>query len=110
MGVMPPPGYIFHDIMAFIYKYGEIDGGAFPSSHVAIALTVTLVAAKHRPRMFRFFFLPDVIFLSLSTVFLRYHYAIDMAAGIVTTVLIFALIDRWEKRQKPGIGEKVQVE
>ncbi len=38
MGVMPPPGYIFHDIMAFIYKHGEIGGGSFPSSHVALRL------------------------------------------------------------------------
>ena len=100
MGVVPPPGYIFHDIMAFIYKHGEIGGGSFPSSHVAIALTVTLIAAKHRPRIFRCFFLPDVVLLSVSTVFLRYHYVVDIVAGIATTLLILALVDRWEGRAR----------
>ncbi len=98
MGVAPPPGYIFHDIMAFIYKHGELGGGSFPSSHVAVALTVTLVAARYRPRLFRYFFLPDIIFLSISTVYLRYHYVVDVFAGIATTFLVLALIDRWEGR------------
>ncbi|NOZ12610.1 MAG: phosphatase PAP2 family protein [Acidobacteria bacterium] len=100
MGVTPPPGYIFHNIMAFIYAHGEIGGGSFPSSHVAVALAVTLAAAKARPRMFRYFFLPDLVFLSIATVYLRYHYAVDVFAGIATTFFIFTLIDRWEKRQK----------
>ncbi|RLE18781.1 MAG: hypothetical protein DRJ14_02715 [Acidobacteria bacterium] len=99
MGVAPPPGYLFHNIMAFIYAHGEIGGGSFPSSHVAVALAVTLTAAKVRPRMFRYFFLPDLVFLSIATVYLRYHYVVDVFAGIVTTFFIFALIDRWEKHQ-----------
>ncbi len=107
MGVAPPPGYIFHDIMAFIYKHGEIGGGSFPSSHVAVALTVTLVAAKYRPRMFRYFFLPDVILLSIATVYLRYHYVVDVFAGIATTFVILALIDRWEAPSLP-IEQKME--
>ncbi len=103
MGVAPPAGYLFHDIMAFIYKHGEIGGGSFPSSHVAVALTVTLVAARVRPRMFRYFFLPDVVFLSIATVFLRYHYVVDVIAGIATAFFILAVVDRLEARGKASV-------
>lgn len=92
MGVKPPAAYLFHHVMAFIYRYGEVGGGSFPSSHVAVALTVTLFAARVRPRLFKLFYLPDVIFLSISTVYLRYHYLIDVFAGVVTAIGVIALV------------------
>lgn len=100
MGYPHPEGIIFDHIMAFIYRVGEIDGAAIPSSHVAVALVITIYAAKVRPKLFRYFYFPDVILLSISTVYCGYHYAIDVVAGFITTILVLTMIRIWEHRRR----------
>jgi membrane-associated phospholipid phosphatase len=51
-----------------------------PSGHVAIALTV-LFLSYHYARLLFYLFCPIVGALILSTVYLRYHYVIDLFAG-----------------------------
>lgn len=87
-----PDGLVVDHVMAFIYRLGEIDGSAMPSSHVAVALAVTLYAARVRPKLFRYFYFPDIILLSISTVYCGYHYAIDVVAGFITTLMVLTMI------------------
>jgi len=59
---------------------------AFPSGHTAIAIIVLIMAARYQPRLFY----PLVVVsgsLILSTVYLRYHYVIDVIAGLLLAVL-----------------------
>jgi membrane-associated phospholipid phosphatase len=80
----------FFKIMAVIYHNFESPGAAFPSSHVAIAL-VTVYFSFLYLRKIRWPHLVLAILLCLSTVYGRYHYAVDIAAGALTTALMLPL-------------------
>ncbi|MDD5772310.1 MAG: phosphatase PAP2 family protein [bacterium] len=78
-------GVVFVPLMNFIYAYAEKPGAAFPSSHVAVALIIVFFSYKYNRKYF-YFFMIDVIFLAIATVYGGYHYVIDVFAGIVTAV------------------------
>jgi membrane-associated phospholipid phosphatase len=60
---------------------------AFPSGHTAVALMTLYYARRFRERALTALLLPAVTGLILSTVYLRYHYVVDVLAGIALTVL-----------------------
>lgn len=60
---------------------------AFPSGHTAAALMILYYAWKNRERVLTTVLVPAVAGLIVSTVYLRYHYVIDVLAGIA----LFAL-------------------
>ena len=72
-----------------------------PSGHTQIVLIVLYLA--HRYERFLFYlFLPIVCGLVLSTVYLRYHYVIDLMVGMTLAILcmIFGpLLHRWWSRE-----------
>ncbi len=75
-------GILFVPIMRFIYAVGEVDGAAFPSSHVAIALVILIYAYIYARKYFWLFFI-TIISLIISTVYCRFHYLVDVMAGAV---------------------------
>lgn len=77
----------FTAAMAWIYRHLEIDGAAFPSSHVAIATLVLYYTVRYA-RAAAWIVGPLVISLILSTVYCGYHYAIDVLAGLVTVAVL----------------------
>lgn len=64
---------------------------AFPSGHTAVALMCLYYAWKEREKKLLAVFIPLVTGLIISTVYLRYHYVIDVIAGIALTGLTIAL-------------------
>ena len=64
---------------------------AFPSGHTAVSLMCLYFAWKEREKKLFAVFVPVVMGLLLSTVYLRYHYVIDVIAGIALTGLTIAL-------------------
>lgn len=54
---------------------------AFPSGHTIIILLITYLSHKIRSNSF-YFYLPYSILMLFSTIYLRYHYFIDLAGGI----------------------------
>lgn len=75
----------FTHIMVFIYRHSHHLGGAFPSSHVAIALVLTVGALRHVPRL-GYIFLAISFFLVFSTVYCHYHWFIDSVFGVLAGV------------------------
>ncbi len=73
----------------------------FPSGHTMIAAAVLLVAWK-RDRKFFFALLPVGIGLILSTVYCRYHYVVDVLAGLALAFLTVPLGDRIYDRAASG--------
>jgi membrane-associated phospholipid phosphatase len=75
----------------------------FPSGHTMIAMVVLIVAWKRLRRAF-WFLLPFATGLIISTIYCRYHYAIDVIAGIVLAAITVPLSDRlydwWNARWK----------
>ncbi len=63
---------------------------AFPSGHTAIALMTFYYAWKKRERTLTALLLPAVTGLIISTVYLRYHYVVDVLAGIALTLVTIA--------------------
>jgi membrane-associated phospholipid phosphatase len=73
---------------------------AFPSGHALIAMVTLILAWRHRRRLF-WALLPFGAGLVLSTMYLRYHYVVDVAASVallpVSLLLGFILHRRWER-------------
>ena len=60
---------------------------AFPSGHTAVALVSLFYAWKYREKVLFWILVPAVSALIVSTVYLRYHYAVDVIAGILLAAL-----------------------
>jgi membrane-associated phospholipid phosphatase len=80
----------FYRVMAEIYDHFESPGAAFPSSHVAIALVTVYFSFLYLPKI-RWPHLGLVILLCLATVYCRYHFAVDVVAGVLTAALLLPL-------------------
>ena len=63
-------------------------GGAFPSSHVGVALVIFLFLRQFKPITAYGIFLPILISLSLATIYGQYHYFTDVLAGLVMGLVI----------------------
>jgi membrane-associated phospholipid phosphatase len=76
---------------------------AFPSGHTAVALVILYLSFRFHRSLFRIF-LPFVFMLLLSTVYLRYHYVVDVIGGILLFVFTIFIgkkyYDWWERRKK----------
>ncbi len=87
-------GGIFFRIMGYIYENVEQAGGAaFPSSHVAVALA-TLFFSWQFLKRFRWIHLLFVVLLMTATVYCRYHYVVDVFAGIATALVLVPIGDK----------------
>jgi membrane-associated phospholipid phosphatase len=83
----------FYQIITAIYAIFEPAGAAMPSSHVAVALTTVWFSFRYLPRL-RHFHAVVVGLLCLSTVYCRFHYAVDVVAGIAVAALLVPLANR----------------
>ena len=81
-------GYYFTSVLGAILEHSEINGAAFPSSHVGAALIVFLIIKRY----YKFF--AGIIFvffagICLATVYCRAHYFIDVIGGIISGILFY---------------------
>ncbi len=93
---------IAEPIQNLLNKLEGVKRDAFPSGHTGIALTVLFLSYRFRRRLF-WTFLPVVAALIFSTVYCRYHYVIDVIAGIGLAVVAVLLGEGyyrwWENKQ-----------
>lgn len=75
-------GLLLAPIIRRFVAHSGLLGGAFPSSHVAVAVVVLCFLWHYFPRVGRRIFLPIVVGLSLGTVFGQYHYVTDVVVGL----------------------------
>ena len=83
-----PDGYLFRHLLIFIQSLGEKPTGAFPSSHVSISLICIAIIYKNA-RKFFLYFLPLIILLILSTIYIKAHYLIDVIGGIISAPMSY---------------------
>jgi membrane-associated phospholipid phosphatase len=76
----------FTAFINLIEHYGRVRGAAFPSEHVAGSTAALWGAWRHRRWLF-WIMLPLVAAMCLSTVYGRYHYMVDVFAGLSTGTL-----------------------
>ncbi len=86
-GYVDVGGWIFTDIMRHIHENGAILGAAFPSSHVAASMVPWWHTWKLFPRH-RWWMTTIFVLLCMSTVYNRYHYVVDVIAGLILGALV----------------------
>lgn len=73
-----------------LLESGSSFGAAFPSSHVAATVAVTLGVSRHDRRL-GMIFAPLALLLTVGTVYCQMHYAVDAIAGLLFGVGAWAL-------------------
>ncbi len=102
------PGGDLHTAASVIHTIDSLKGVArdcFPSLHTAHT-TVVLVFARRFSRAAFLVYLPIALGLYVSTIYLRMHYVVDVAAGFATAALACALgprLERWWYRDAPAM-------
>jgi membrane-associated phospholipid phosphatase len=74
----------------------------FPSGHTMITVAVLMVAYRRARKAF-WFLLPVAVLLIISTVYCRYHYVVDVLAGILLAFATVPLGDRFYESLSRGI-------
>jgi membrane-associated phospholipid phosphatase len=107
------PGLFLTKYLRAILDFGEsippgvsnpqdyVQRDAMPSAHAEIVMLLTYLAHKLKLKTF-YLYLSYCILMIISTVYLRYHYVIDIAAGGVLAV-IAVMIGRFQfpERREP---------
>ena len=87
LGLLEVGGGPFTAIMRHIHENGAILGAAFPSSHVAASLIPWWHTWRRFPRH-RWWMTTLFVLLCMSTVYNRYHYVVDVFAGLLLGALV----------------------
>jgi membrane-associated phospholipid phosphatase len=87
-----PEGF-FADLVRAAIGSGDSPGTAFPSSHVAGALTAAWFARRWYPRSMAALTAVGAVGVAFGTVYTRNHYAIDAAAGAALAIALQTAID-----------------
>jgi len=96
----------FTALINLIEKCGRVHGAAFPSQHVAGAMAALWGAWRHRRWLF-WIFLPFVLFMCVSTVYVRNHYVADVFGGMVTGTLGYA-IGSWVMKLRGAVASATE--
>jgi membrane-associated phospholipid phosphatase len=79
----------------------------FPSGHTMIPVATLLVAWKRLRKAF-WLLLPVAVSIVIATVYCRYHYVVDLIAGVALAVAVVPLgdrlYDRWMARRNAGLS------
>jgi membrane-associated phospholipid phosphatase len=107
------PGIFITNFLREIVNIGEsipngtinpievVQRDVFPSGHTQMTLIIMYLAVKLKSKN-KIFFLVDGTLLIISTVYLRYHYVIDLIGGFAFMILTMAIakpiFNWWQKR------------
>lgn len=96
-------GVAFH-VMGWLYGIFESPGAALPSSHVAVAICTVHFSFRYLRRI-RYPHLVLGTLVCLSTLYCRYHYAVDVLAGVITAAVLIPLGNRLYFRFQKSAGQ-----
>ena len=101
-------GGFFMRLVQFIQQQGSVRGGALPSSHVSAAFTIVWATIRYQRRL-GLILLPFAFAMALSTVYLRYHHAVDALGGIIWGTTMYwvgiVVLKRWYKSKMRNVQE-----
>lgn len=78
----------FSLLVKLVQEMGETPTGAFPSSHIGVTWLIVLLAVKFYRKALRFI-IPVAILLSISTVYIKAHYILDVMAGLISVPILY---------------------
>jgi membrane-associated phospholipid phosphatase len=83
----PLSDHFFFNLAHQVSARGGARGGAFPSAHVSGALVLFLVAWRHQRRL-AVLLAPIIAGVVMATVYGRFHYALDVIAGLLLGAIV----------------------
>ena len=95
-----PPGTVgfFQALVEGARERGDSPGTAFPSSHVAGAVTIAWMGWRWLPRAWGLVLSASAAMVALATVYTRNHYAVDALAGLLWALALQGwLVPRLER-------------
>jgi membrane-associated phospholipid phosphatase len=105
----PPGGALangfFYQLTHSVLEAGSSQGAAFPSSHIGVSVTQTLLVVRYMPRMAPLIGILT-LGLALGTVYGGFHYAIDGLAGLVLGVIAFVAAGPLRQRLGMRLDER----
>ncbi len=104
----PLAGHFFYELVHFVSDRGGARGGAFPSTHVSITSVIWLVA-WHQQRKLAYWLTPIALGLVFATVYGRFHYVLDVMAGLAlasTVVGAYRLASKRRSGLLPPAGSR----
>lgn len=113
------PGIFLTDYLRTALNFGEsipsnvpnpIDFAqrdAMPSAHASMALTIAYLSWKIKSKSF-LFYMPYCILMIIATIYLRYHYVVDIIAGILLALITILIGEILLKRTEPGKYGKIR--
>lgn len=104
--------YFSHAVRAIVNLSPERTRDAFPSMHNSITLLTMIMAWRYKRSIF-WIFLPLAISLPLATLYLRYHFAVDILAGVGVTIAALYIsppLENWWREFQGGSEMKVRPE
>jgi hypothetical protein len=87
-------GILFAPMAQYVVKLAGLHGGCMPSSHVAVALVVMIFAIRYE-KVLAWIFTPLILSLFVATVYGRFHYILDVVAGILVGFLALFICERF---------------
>jgi len=99
--------WAFHFLQNILDKLEGLQYDCFPSGHVAVVLVGCWLARWISPRVF-YTFAAFAACITFSTVYLRYHYVIDVIAGMALATIVLAVAPLVYQKLGPGSGHSSQ--
>ena len=93
---LPMPGWengLFYHLVEEAHAAGERPTAAFPSSHVGVTTILMILAWRTQNRRLFWFMMPFFILMCLATVYIQAHYTIDVFGGLLSAVVIYAVLN-----------------
>ena len=90
-------------IQRLLNKLEGIKRDAFPSGHTAVVLVISGLAYRFHKGFF-YITLPVVILLIFSTVYCRYHYAVDVIGGALLAMITFLIGEKYYEQREDRNG------
>ena len=94
---VPLKGWAVTRFNASVVVRGSNGVDVFPSLHCAITCFLLFFDCQHARWRYRLYLVPCVG-LWLATIYLRYHYFVDVVAGFALAAFGLWIANRWEKR------------
>lgn len=86
-------GGFFTSFLSWCFSFADLSGAAFPSSHVAVSLMMTLFVAKTAKRLLPLYSGVSLL-VALATVYIYAHWAADAVGGAVVALTLVPILDR----------------
>jgi membrane-associated phospholipid phosphatase len=95
--------WVFHSFQNILDKLEGLQYDCFPSGHVAVVLVGCWIARRISSPVF-YTFAAFAACITFSTVYLRYHYVIDVIAGMALAIIVIAVAPLLYHKLESGNG------